>query len=164
MSDSRIIGAVILIAIALIFFFLEVFVPSGGLLALLAAVALIVGVVMLFYVNTTLGLIGLVLSLVAIPFLVAFGMKIMPNTPIGRLLTLKNPPPADDPAEAAASRKDLVGATGKALTDLRPIGTCLINGERTECMAERGVIEAGQPVRIVLADGMQIKVRVDEQV
>ena len=163
MSDPRAIGAVILIAIALMFFFLEVFVPSGGLLGLLAAASLIAGIVMLFWVNTTWGMVGLTLSLVAIPFLVAFALKIMPNTPFVRLLTLKNPPPPDDAAGIAA-RQELIDAAGKALTDLRPVGMCLINGRRTECMAERGVIEAGEPVRVVFADGMQIKVRVDDRV
>jgi len=161
MSDSTIIAAVILIAVALIFFFMEVFVPSGGLLGLLAGCSLIAGIVMLFKVDTTLGLVGLVVSLAAIPFLLAFGMKIMPDTVIGRMLTLKNPPLRDANSGEPGNIVP-IEATGKALTDLRPIGTCLIDGRRMDCMAEAGVIEAGQPVRVVFADGMQIKVRLDE--
>ena len=162
MSDSRVIAAVILIAVALIFFFAEVFVPSGGLLGLLAAAALIAGIVALFQVDTTAGMIGLILSLIAIPFLLAFALKIMPNTVIGRMLTLKNPPPPDD-KQAASDNEALTGATGKAITDLRPVGTCLINGKRMDCIADGSMVEAGQSVRVVLVDGMQVKVRLDEQ-
>ena len=161
MSDPTTISAVVLLAIALIFFFLEVFIPSGGLLGVLAGGSLIAGIVMLFTVDTTLGLVSLIASLIAVPALLAFGLKVMPDTIIGRLLTLKGPPPREiggaEPGDVVA-----IDAKGEAITDLRPIGTCLIDGKRLDCMAEAGVIEAGQPVRVVLADGMQIKVRFDE--
>ena len=162
-DDSRTLMGIILVAIGLILFFVEIFVPSGGLLAVLAAAGVIGGVVVLFYVNTTFGLIGLICALVAIPFLLILGLKIMPNTFVARLLTLKNPTPVDNQSGSGAANQALLGAAGKALTDLRPVGTCLINGRRTECIAERGMVDAGQPVRVVHADGMQIKVRVDEQ-
>ena len=158
MGESKPLFAVILIAVAMILFFAEVFVPSGGLLGLLAAAALISGIVVLFSFNTTAGVIGLIVSLAALPFLLAFALKIMPNTVIGRMLTLKNPPPRDPNDDPSVSQAT-VGATGQAITDLRPVGTCLIDGKRTDCLAERGVIEAGQRVRVIVVDGMQVKVR-----
>jgi membrane-bound serine protease (ClpP class) len=163
MSESRILSGVILIVIAMIVFFIEIFIPSGGLLAVGASIALVAGVVMLFYADPTYGLMGVIFALIAIPFLLAVGLKIMPNTLIVRMLTLKSAPPIDKQAEAAAVQA-LLDATGKALTDLRPVGTCMINAKRTECIAERGMIAAGQPVRVVSADGMQVKVRVDDEV
>ena len=158
MGESKPLFAVILIAIALILFFAEVFIPSGGLLGVLAAAALVAGIVVLFSLSTTAGMIGLIVSLAALPFLIAFALKIMPNTFIGRMLTLKNPPPRDTEDGGSASHAT-VGATGQAITDLRPVGTCLIDGKRTDCLADGGVIEAGQSVRVVVVDGMQVKVR-----
>ena len=130
MSESRLLSGVILIAIAMIVFFIEIFIPSGGLLAVGASIALVAGVVMLFYADPTYGLFGVIFALIAIPFLLVVGLKIMPNTLIARMLTLKDAPLADKQAEAAAQH-ELLDTTGKALTDLRPVGTCLINAKRT---------------------------------
>jgi membrane-bound serine protease (ClpP class) len=52
-----------------------------------------------------------------------------------------------------------VGTTGKSLTELRPVGTCLLDGKRQECLSESGVIEPGVQVKVVSSDGMQVKVR-----
>jgi membrane-bound ClpP family serine protease len=117
--------------------------------------------VLLFKVDTTVGLVGAIVCLLAVPFLMAVAVNLWPNTPIARLLTLKHRQKAQTNTDETAPAADqkLVGKTGKALTDLRPVGTCLIDGQRTECLAESGIIRAGAAVRVVLVDGLQIKVR-----
>lgn len=164
MSNAQILTAVVLLAIAVILFLAELFIPSGGLLGVIAAVALIAGIIMLFRIDTTLGLVGVVLSMIAIPVLFAVGLKIWPNTPIAQRLLLKDLPrdevdPATGRPKAELEHRALIGAEGKALTDLRPVGACLINDQRFECLAEGDMIRAGDTIRVVAADGMQIKVR-----
>jgi len=158
MDNSQVIMAVILLAVALLLLFAEVLIPSGGLLGFLAAVALISGVVLMFRVDTTMGLAFALVAIIAVPFVIGFAMKILPNTPIGRLLILKSP------KRDVKVRDDLVGTKGTAISDLHPVGICMINGQREECLADTGVIEAGAHVCVVFSDGMQIKVRVDEEV
>jgi len=152
------------LAIALVLFFLELFVPSGGLIGVVAAVSLAAGIVLLFQVSTTLGTIGAIVTLVSAPFAIALTMKLWPNTPLGRLMILSSAKPPqranDDPLPDAERIQKLVGVTGKAVTDLRPVGTCLIDGQRHECLAEGGTIAAGLDIRVVSVDGTQIKVRV----
>jgi membrane-bound ClpP family serine protease len=166
MTSDYAIWAAIFLGVALILFFVELFIPSGGLIGLGAAASLVTGIVLLFQVNTTLGLASALVAMVAVPFLFAIAIKIWPNTPIARMLQLKNPPPLNEldgglagPSGAAGPR---LGDKGSALTDLRPVGTCLIGGQRTECLAETGVIRAGTPVVVVAVDGMQTKVRAEE--
>ena len=164
MDDTLIIWAVLLIAAAILIFFIEIFVPTGGVLGVLAGLAMVSGIVILFYKDTTLGLIGTIVSLVALPFVMGLGLKILPNTPIFKRLTLTErqqatPPLVSDGAHASAV---VVGDTGKALTELRPVGTVLINGQRVDCLAEQGIIQPGAPVRVVSVDGMQTKVRASE--
>jgi membrane-bound serine protease (ClpP class) len=160
MEEYQIAIAVILLAVALMLFFVELFIPSGGLIAVLGGICVVSGIFMLFRADTTLGLIGIICTMIAVPCVLAVGMKIWPHTPIGRMLILKDPEPStagnNKPAPGA-----LVGATGQALTDLRPIGTCLIDGKRVDCMAEAGIIESGSRVRVTIDDGMQVKVRAD---
>ncbi len=163
-GDVTVIWAVLLIVAALLLFFIELFVPSAGLFGLMAAAALVGGIVMLFYHDSTLGLIGTIASLFAIPPLMALAFKILPNTPVFRRLTLTDRQDAAAPT-AGMSADDVkgiaVGDGGKALTDLRPVGTCQIKGRRIDCLAEHGIIAAGAPVRVVWSDGMQVKVRED---
>jgi membrane-bound ClpP family serine protease len=157
--DQYAVWAVILLGIALILVIVELFIPSGGLIAMCAAVATVGGVVMLFKVNQTLGMIGAIVALLGLPFLVAFGLRLWPHTPVAKWLTIETPTRDPDmpPAESDAGPK--VGSEGKAVTDLRPVGTCIIAGKRHECLAETGVIRAGTPVRVVMNDGLQVKVR-----
>lgn len=164
-DKSLAVWAIILVGVAVVLFFLEVMVPSGGVIGVLSAVSLIAGVVMLFRINTTLGLIGAILSLAAVPFLFAFALKLWPTTPIAQMLLLKNlPRDGIDRAEPAPNdlpNEPLVGACGQALTDLRPVGTCLIDGRRQPCLAESNLISRGSKIRVVSVDGMGVKVRLD---
>ena len=166
-NSELLVWAVVLIGMAAAFFLAELFVPSGGLLGACAALCLIGGVVMLFRVDTTVGLIGAIVSLLAIPIAFMGALYIWPSTPIGRALTLG----ANDEDENSAYDGQApmtapqhnpgvaVGTLGKTLTDLRPVGTCLFDGRRQECLAETGVIGKDTQVKVISADGMQLKVR-----
>jgi membrane-bound serine protease (ClpP class) len=54
---------------------------------------------------------------------------------------------------SAPERADLVGATGVALTDLRPAGAARIGEERIDVTAETDWISAGSPVRVIRSEG-----------
>jgi membrane-bound serine protease (ClpP class) len=56
-------------------------------------------------------------------------------------------------------RAELVGASGVALTDLRPSGVVRIGDERLDVVAESEWIRAGTPVRVVSAEGYRHVVR-----
>ncbi len=165
-SSEYALWGVVLLGLALVLFFLELFVPSGGVIGLGAALAMVAGIVMLFKFDTTTGLVGATVSLGAVPFLFMLGLKIWPHTPIGKMLTLGGGTEGADEADAATSKpsatsSELIGKTGEAITDLRPVGTCVIDGIRRDCLAEGGVIERGATIRVTSSDGMGIKVRAD---
>jgi membrane-bound serine protease (ClpP class) len=54
---------------------------------------------------------------------------------------------------SSAVRAELVGATGIALTDLRPAGAARVGEERLDVVADSDWIPAGTPVRVVRAEG-----------
>lgn len=172
--------AAALLGAAVLLLFLEIFLPSGGILGTLATLSLISGVVMCFRIDTTLGLISAILALIGLPVIVAVGIKLAPETPVFRMLALKAKQApaigrmatagidklqggegehADDGTTAAPAEASLVGERGEAVTELRPVGTCLIAGRREECLAVRGVIERGDRIEVVSQDGMHIKVK-----
>ncbi len=161
-SNVMLAWALVLIGVALVLFFVEILVPTGGILGLVSAVCLVAGIFMLFGVNTTLCLAGAACSLVALPFLLGFALKIWPHSPVGRWLMLGDvdgKPQNASPVKEGTPERPVLGATGQALTELRPVGTCEINGQRQECLATGGLIRAGQNIEVVTSDGMQVKVR-----
>ena len=158
--------AILLIVVAALLLAAELLVPSGGLLGIGSAVSLIAGITIVFQVNTTAGLVVSALTIVATPLLIMLMMKYLPYTPVARRLMLsyrqqRLTNPEDDSSAAPADADSLVGATGKALSDLRPVGTCLINDKRYDCLAAAGVIPTGCTIRVISVDGMQIKVQTD---
>lgn len=53
---------------------------------------------------------------------------------------------------AAPTRSDLVGSTGETLTDLRPSGVAMINGERMDVVSEGGFVPQGARIRVVRSE------------
>ncbi|HEX7050107.1 MAG TPA: NfeD family protein [Longimicrobiales bacterium] len=62
---------------------------------------------------------------------------------------------------AAGVRAELVGATGVAVTDLRPAGTGQFGDERLDVVAEGAWIAAGTPIRILRSEGYRHVVRAE---
>lgn len=161
-GDLMVLWGILLIAAALVLFFTELLIPSGGLILLAAVTSFVFGVVLLFQVDTRLGLAGALFTLLALPFLLAFGLKIWPDLPWVKGLMVLTDRQAAQPAEAEsdeASDRPAVGMTGEATTELRPIGMCRFGDLRAECLSADGMIEPGDGVRVVAVDGMQIKVK-----
>ena len=179
-SDTNwlVLWAVLLLGAALLLFFIEVFLPSGGIIGMASAVCLVLGLVLLFQIDTMWGLIGATVAVLALPFAIGFSLKMFPNTPIARALTLRSSKdkPGDDEvepdegttvagqssADKAVSDGPAVGDSGKAISGLRPVGTCVINGKREQCLAVGGVISSNTKVQVVAVDGMHIRVKAVE--
>lgn len=162
--DPLLVWGIALLAAALVLFALELFIPSGGLLGVVAGVAAVAGVIAFWKYNEWWGVSSTVLVLVTAPIAFNFAVKVIPHTPFGKRLIL-----AEDDDELArraleAQRETeavaaVIGATGIARTDLRPIGTAEIDGVRVEVLAEGGIIPEGSPVRVTGVVDNQIKVR-----
>lgn len=60
---------------------------------------------------------------------------------------------------SAPQREDLVGRTGRALTDLRPSGTVTIDGERIDVVTEGPWVEEGEEVVVLRAESYRHVVR-----
>lgn len=163
-GDSLLIWGLALLGIAAIMLFVEVFIPSGGLISAIAGVSALTGVVLLWYYDTTWGIIGLLAVLVLGPTMIYWIFKTMPYTPIGRALLGGRSEEELEALEMAEHehrirRESLVGMTGVALMDMHPVGDIEVDGETFEALAEHAWIDAGTPIVVTHADGLEIKVR-----
>jgi membrane-bound ClpP family serine protease len=153
-----------LLALAGLLFFLEVFVPSGGILGLVSLAVAVAGVVAFWRYSALWGVTSSLVVLVMIPICFNFAIRIMPHTPFGKKLILgaatapDNSGVGGDPARAP-SLESLVGAQGVVLTELRPVGEVRVNGERYEGHAEEGIIEGGSTICVIGVDGDRLTVR-----
>ncbi len=167
MNESYIIWGIGLLAAALLLVMLEAFLPTAGMIGLVAAAVAIGGNVVLFKVSIAWGVIGIVafIGLGGVGFL--FALSIMPSTRFGRRLVHGDDPNVRDddddagppPADPNAEFEHLVGQQGTAVTDLRPVGAIKIGDARYHAHAEVSYIRSGTRVRVTSADGTQIKVR-----
>lgn len=153
-----------LLLASVLLYFIEFFVPSGGLIGLTATVVAVAGIVTFWRVTWVWGITSLGIMAVLVPVAFNFALRVMPNTPMGKHLILS------DDAETVQRRaleetrqleqeQALVGSVGTALTDLRPVGQIEIDGTRLEVLAEGGHVSAGQRVRVTTVQGNQVKVR-----
>jgi membrane-bound ClpP family serine protease len=156
-----------LILLGLVLLMLEVFIPSGGLILILALTAMVSGVVMIFYTpesqggGTTAGLVTLVVLVVLTPVVGMVALYLWPRTPVGKMLRL-----AAAPEDATLAARESVleleqyrGQIGKTLTPHQPSGQTEIAGKRLDSTSEGRFLEAGQFVKVVAIHNGHLIVR-----
>jgi membrane-bound ClpP family serine protease len=155
-----------LLAAAILLVVVEVFVPSGGVIAVVSVGCAAVGIYCLFRADPShvWGFIGIATVLVLGPAVMAFALRVWPSTPIGRRMLGELPPEQVEVQRLEEQRQRdrmaaLVGVEGRVLTDLRPVGLIEVDGQRLEALAQSSFIPAGSKVRITAVEGAQIKVR-----
>ena len=79
--------------------------------------------------------------------------KHLPHSPRFRRMILPDGLVAADGYVSALPRAELVGRVGTALTDLRPSGVALIDGERIDVVTEGGFVPQGASVQVVRSEG-----------
>ncbi|MBN8598573.1 MAG: hypothetical protein J0L78_12955 [Planctomycetes bacterium] len=153
-----------LLVAALALLLMEFFVPSAGIIAVLAAGCAIAGLVCLFKFSPTWGILGLMGMLVAVPGVLYSGVSLWRNTPLGRRMI--GIPSEEQVAESAAkedafvrSRMQLLNKEGVVITDLRPVGLIEIDGVRHDALCDSDFLHPGARVRVVHVEANQVRVR-----
>ena len=144
---------------------LEVFVPSGGILGFVSIAALVAAVATAFLEQgATAGMAALAVVVLAVPAVLAVAFRWFPETPLGRRVLPPAPEAADvlpDP-ERRRHVRELVGHSGRTVSELLPWGRVEIDGETVEAMSEGGPVEAGVAIEAVGVQGTSLVVRLVE--
>ena len=142
--------SLILLAAGLLLVFLEMFIPSGGLLGTLAGVSVVAAVVVAFRAGNAWGLTVLLTALVLVPTSIGLAVRWWPNTPLGRLILIPRPQHQDDVLpEEHRSRQLLVGKHGLTKSKMMPSGAITIDGVSYNAVTQGMPLEAGTPVEVV---------------
>jgi membrane-bound serine protease (ClpP class) len=158
---SLLVWTILLLVLGLGLILLEVFIPSSGVLGILASLAVVAAIVLAFVQGPYIGLGVVALTVVALPAIVALGLRLWPSTSIGRRILLTVPTgdeflPND---ETLRHYRRLVGKRGVAQSLMLPSGAVLIDGRTYNASAPGLAIEPGTPVRVVEVHGARIVVR-----
>jgi membrane-bound ClpP family serine protease len=166
-DQTYLLWGLILVAVAVALVLLELFIPSGGILAGIAGVAAIGSVTAFFMHDTTGGVVSIGLYLVLTPIFLWAVFKYWIHSPMARHMILGAEEMDSQPGSDSESRRQerlnqlraLIGAEGVTVTALRPVGTVRIEGQRIDALAESGTIAAKTPIVVTDVYDNQIKVR-----
>ena len=153
--------AMLLLAIGLFVVALEMFLPSAGVLGIVATVLIVTSIVLGFMAGSQSGALMLLLTVIALPVIFQAMIKLWPHTPLGRRILLKDLKPEDVLPNSSHYKKNatLVGELGVAKTKMLPSGMVLINGEKYDAVSDGFAIEAGDPVKVVAVRQNRIHVQ-----
>ncbi len=145
---------------ALILVVAEAFVPSGGLIGVLA-IGLLLTSIYLAFTTTAFGWFFLIAVCVLLPPVVMLAIYLWPHTPVAKYLFL---PPAEaeetNPDGRGWSLDHLIGQLGRTVTPLRPSGVVIFEGRRLEAITEGGPVETNTLVRALEIRGGRMLVRI----
>jgi len=140
--------------------FIELFVPSAGVLTMMAVFALGGSVVFAFMQSFAFGCTFLGAVVIGVPVLVWYAIQLWPSTPIGRRIMLDpDEDPALQPNEEIERLKSLAGKSGIAKSRMMPAGLVEIEGRRYDALSEGQPIDAQTEVVVVHVQGINIVVR-----
>lgn len=155
MSMDPLAIAILLLVIAFGLLVAELFVPSGGILAIVTACVAAAAIYYAFRVSFETGLSFLLLVLVSIPVLGWLFVKVWPNTSMGRRM-LGELPRKQVVRWASTSQVhdigELIGRTGKTLTEMLPAGQIEIDGLHFDALTEGQTLGVGALVRVLKID------------
>jgi membrane-bound serine protease (ClpP class) len=161
--SNELVWPILCLILGLAFLFLEVFVPSGGVIGLLA-IGLVGVSLWLAFTTTPHGLKFLIAEAILLPIASIGALILWPHTPIAKRLQLR--PPAIEEDEHDYPRESLhhlIGQFGRSISPLRPSGMVDFEGRRLDALSEEGLIAAGTLVKAVAVRGKQLVVRVESE-
>ncbi|WP_417380350.1 hypothetical protein [Gimesia sp.] len=161
--------AILALAVALILLVAEIFLPSGGLIALLSlsSIAASVWAAWMAWWETSPGLWWTYIAsvIVLIPTTLGFAVRFFPNTAWGKKV-IHEVPTLDEVTgfqEETEHLRSLIGKVGKTQTLLNPSGFVLVNHERHHCESQGMIVDSQVDVEIIAVEGTRLVVKVVKQ-
>jgi membrane-bound ClpP family serine protease len=164
--DQTLFWAILLLLLGISCLVLEMFLPSGGLLGVLAGLSIVGAITLAFMSGPIQGLVMTLLVTMLIPIMLGVAVKLWPETPLGRLILLRRPQGADEvlpQTEAYRTINALIGKRGVAKSMMLPSGVVTVDGKSYDAVSNGLPIEPGQNVRVIAIDTQRLVVRVDEE-
>jgi membrane-bound ClpP family serine protease len=153
--------AILLLLVGCALIVLEVFIPSGGIISVLAIVSLIASVIIAFWESPTTGPItGLVFAAVAVvaaPAVLGLALKYWPKTRMGKAFLGELP--REEEVLPEDPRRALLGRVGVARSKMLPSGAVEVDGQMIDAVTQGQAIEPGAYVVVIEVRANRVVVR-----
>lgn len=162
---SLLLWALVLLLAGCVFLVLEFFIPSSGMLGVMAALSFVAAVVVAFMAGPAYGTFTFIAVLVIVPVACVLAVKYWPETPIGRMMLIQRPesPEAVLPqTEAYRGMQHLVGRHGLAKCLMMPGGVVEIDHKSYDAVSDGMAIESGTRIVVVGISTQRVVVRPDD--
>ncbi|MFB4166516.1 nodulation protein NfeD [Virgibacillus sp. JSM 102003] len=150
--------AIILLILGLVLIIAEFFVPGGivGLLGVGSVVgSLIISGQDIGHMSMSIGIAFIVAIIASIILFKSIGME----KGFFRHIILKDQTSTELGYVSSVNRLELIGLEGVTVTQLRPSGTAVFDGERLDVVSEGGFIQSNKLVKVVKVEGVRVVVR-----
>ena len=154
-----------LLVIGMLLVLLEVFIPSGGVLGVLAALAIVGAIVVAFTGGMRSGAIVVGLTALLVPIVLSAAVKYWPHSPLGRLILIKLPKSDREvlPIDEWGDPKQLIGRLGRAKSKMLPGGVVVIERRKYDAVSHGVAIDPGQIVKVIGVRNGRIVVRPSDE-
>jgi len=157
MDLDPLIWSILLMVVGCVVLALEVFIPSGGILAVLSAAAFIGLILIAFRSGPRTGFAFVATTAVVVPAVVALAFKYWPKTPMGKAFIGELP--TDEDVLPDDPRRELLGRVGVVRSKMLPSGAVEIEDQIIDAVSQGQAIEPGQYVTVVEVRANRVVVR-----
>ncbi len=150
--------SLILVAAGFFVIFLELFVPSAGVLGIVAGICLLSGVVVAFLHSIELGAVMLIGVMIMLPVAFSLMIKAWPHTPIGKRILI-GPVASEDvipQGEFYDEIQALEGRLGVVRTKMLPSGIIVIDGKKFDATSDGLPLDPGETIKVTSVKGNRI--------
>jgi membrane-bound ClpP family serine protease len=152
-----IVWSIILMLVGCVVLVLEVFIPSGGVLAVLSAASFIGSILLAFQRSPQTGFAFLVTTVVAVPAVVGLAFKYWPKTRMGKAFLGELP--SEEDVQPDDPRRPLLNRVGVARSKMLPSGAVEIDGQMVDAVSQGQAIAPGQYVVVTEVRANRVVVR-----
>lgn len=153
----------IVFVVGMIFLIAEIFfLPGHGVSGLIGLICTYLSI-FLIMPNATQAAISFVSSLLIAGLIFTVALKYLPKSPAWNKFRLQTSMSEEEGYVPARKKKELDGAMGIAISDLRPSGVALIDEARVDVTTNGSFIKKDTPIRVVKIEGIRVVVEAVEQ-
>jgi membrane-bound serine protease (ClpP class) len=148
--------SLLLLAAGVMVIVIEMFIPSAGVLGVVAATFLIGGIIVAFFHSAFFGFGVLAGTSLAMPLLFVLLVKVWPLTPLGKAILMTD---TNEDVLPESNVESMVGLVGEATTKMLPSGIVVIDGKQHDAVSDGFAISPGDTVKVTSVRGNRIYVQ-----
>jgi membrane-bound ClpP family serine protease len=149
--------SILLMLVGCVVLVLEVFIPSGGILAVISAASFVGSILIAFQRGPVTGFSFVLSTVVAVPLVLALAFHYWPKTKIGKAFLGELP--RDEDVLPDAPHRALLGRVGVARSKMLPSGAVEVDGQMVDAISQGVAIEPGQYVVVTEVRANRVVVR-----